>query len=64
MFLSSHVLPEVEEICNRVGIIREGRIVAVEDVATLRGRRVRSIEIEFGGPVPPGDFEDLSGVRT
>ena len=64
VFLSSHVLPEVEEICNRVGIIREGRIVAVEDVATLRGRRVRSIEIEFGGPVPPGDFEDLSGVRN
>lgn len=64
VFLSSHVLPEVEEICNRVGIIREGRIVAVEDVATLRGRRVRSIEIEFGGQVAPGDFKDIAGVRN
>ena len=64
VFLSSHVLPEVEEICNRVGIIREGRIVAVEDVATLRGRRVRSIEIEFGGNVAPEEFEGLDGVRN
>lgn len=64
VFLSSHVLPEVEDICNRVGIIRDGRIVAVEDVDTLRGRRVRSLEIEFGEPVAAGDFEGLSGVRN
>ena len=64
VFLLSHVLPEVEEICDRVGIIRDGRIVAVEDVATLKARRVRSIEIEFGGPVDAGDFQDLAGVRN
>lgn len=64
VFLSSHVLPEVEDICNRVGIIRDGRIVAVEDVDTLRGRRVRSLEIEFGESVAAGDFEGLSGVRN
>ena len=64
VFLSSHVLPEVEDICNRVGIIRDGRIVAVEDVDSLRGRRVRSLEIEFGEPVAAGDFEGLSGVRN
>ena len=64
VFLSSHVLPEVEEICDRVAIIRDGRIVAVEDVATLKSRRVRSIEIEFGGPVDAGDFQDLAGVRN
>ena len=64
VFLSSHVLPEVEEICNRVGIIREGRIVAVEDVATLRGRRVRSIEIEFGGNVAPGSSRGWTACAT
>ena len=64
VFLSSHVLPEVEEICDRVAIIRDGRIVAVEDVASLKARRVRSIEIEFGGPVDAGNFEDLAGVRN
>ena len=64
VFLSSHVLPEVEEICDRVAIIRDGRIVAVEDVATLKSRRVRSIEIEFGGTVDANDFRDLAGVRN
>ena len=64
VFLSSHVLPEVEEICDRVAIIREGRIVVVEDVASLKARRVRSIEIEFGGQVAPDDFDGLAGVRN
>ena len=64
VFLSSHVLPEVEDICDRVSIIRDGRIVAVEDIETLKSRRVRSLEIEFGEAVAAGDFEGLSGVRN
>ena len=63
IFLSSHILPDVEDLCDRVGIIREGRIVAVEDVSALKSMKLRSIEIEFGGPVRPKDFAGLEGVR-
>jgi len=56
VFLSSHVLSEVERICQRVGIIRTGRLVAVEEVATMKGRAVHIIEITFAGPVPEAAF--------
>lgn len=62
LFVSSHVLPEVEIICDRVGIIREGSIVAVEEVATLRKQTVTKIEIEFGHIVSKADFEGVVGV--
>ena len=64
VFLSSHILPEVEDLCDRVSIIRAGHIVAVEDVGTLKAMRLRSLEIEFGGPVRPEDFADLEGVQN
>ena len=64
VFLSSHILSELEELCDRVGIIRAGQIVAVEDVGTLKAMRLRSLEIDFGGPVRPEDFADLAGVQN
>jgi ABC-2 type transport system ATP-binding protein len=63
VFLSSHVLPEVEKTCDRVGVIREGRLVAVEEVAALKAKALRRLEIRFAAPVPPELFRDLSGVR-
>ena len=62
LFVSSHVLSEVEVICDRVGIIREGSIVAVEEVATLRKRTVTKIEIEFGQAISKAEFEGVDGV--
>ena len=62
VFFSSHVLPEVERMCHRVGIIRQGRMVAVEDVAALKGRSLHIIEVTFEAPPPPGAFE-IPGVR-
>ena len=62
LFVSSHVLPEVEIICDRVGIIREGSIVAVEEIATLRKQTVTKIAIEFGQAVSKVDFERIAGV--
>ena len=44
-FISSHLLPEVEAVCNRVGIIREGRLVALETVAAIRTRARSTITI-------------------
>jgi ABC-2 type transport system ATP-binding protein len=62
-FVSSHVLSEVERIADRVGIIRDGRLVVVDDVGALKARAVRQVEIHFSEPVPPGAFDDLPGVR-
>ena len=63
VFISSHQLPEVEHLCDRVGIIREGRLLAVESIAALKERALRRLEIDFGGAVPLEAFADLPGVR-
>jgi ABC-2 type transport system ATP-binding protein len=63
VFLSSHILPEVERVCDRVGVIREGRLIAVEQVAALKARAVRRLEIHFSSDVPVAAFQDVSGVR-
>ena len=63
LFISSHVLPEVEIVCDRVGIIRAGSIIAVEEVATLRKQTLTKIAIEFGEVVSKADFESVTGVR-
>ena len=58
MFFSSHVLSEVERVCDRVAIVRAGRLVALEDVAVIRAQRRRRVELRFDGPAP-----DLAGVE-
>ena len=63
VFISSHQLPEVEHLCDRVGIIREGRLLAVESITALKERALRRLEIEFGGKVDPAAFANLPGVR-
>ena len=64
VFLSSHNLAEVEKICDRVGIIRDGRIAAVEKMSDIQARSLRNVEIRFAGPVPPRLFAGLSNVRV
>jgi len=64
VFLSSHVLSEVEQICDRVGIIRDGHIVAVEDVTDLKNRSLREVDIVFKTEVPPGIFRDIPNVEN
>jgi ABC-2 type transport system ATP-binding protein len=64
VFLSSHVLPEVQRTCDRVAFVREGALVAVEDVAELTGKAVREIEVVFSEPVAPSDFEGVPGVTS
>lgn len=63
VFLSSHILREVERVCDRVGIVREGRLVAVEDVGDLRAREVRVLDLRFATPVPASAFRGLPGVH-
>lgn len=63
VFLSSHVISEVEEVADRVGIIRQGHLVAVEDVDRLKERAVRRTVIRFAHPVDPAAFASLDGVE-
>jgi ABC-2 type transport system ATP-binding protein len=55
VFMSSHILPEVEEVCGRVGLIRGGEMVAVEEVEELHRRHVRRLKLVTATPldVPP-----------
>ena len=62
VFLSSHVLSEVEKTCTRVGIIREGRIVRVGGVAELKDIKRYEITIHFSQPVASDEFARLDGV--
>jgi ABC-2 type transport system ATP-binding protein len=61
VFLSSHVLTEVEELCDRVAMIREGRLLLVGPVSELRRARTRSVEVQFSEPVDPSRYA-VSGV--
>lgn len=64
VFLSSHVLPEVERIADRIAIIRKGNLVATETVADLKAKAVRRLEIRFAAPVRSHEFTSLASVRT
>jgi ABC-2 type transport system ATP-binding protein len=57
IFLSSHILSEVEALCDRVGILREGRLVEMGTLAEMRHLSALSVEVTFDGSVP-----DLAGV--
>jgi ABC-2 type transport system ATP-binding protein len=61
-FLSSHILSEIEKSCDRVAIIRDGRLVKVDRVDALRDLAHHQVELRFAGPVPMADFEGLPGV--
>jgi ABC-2 type transport system ATP-binding protein len=63
VFMSSHVLSEVQQSADRVGIIREGKLVAVEAVEELRRRAVRRVEIQFDEPVSVEAFAGLPELR-
>ncbi len=63
VFLSSHTLSEVQRVADRVGIIRSGHLIDVEFVDDLRSKAVRKVELYFTGPVDPGPFQEVPGVR-
>ena len=63
VFLSSHLLPEVEKVADRVAIIRNGELVVTDEVATLKARAIRRMEIRFGQPPDPTPFSELDAVR-
>lgn len=60
VFLSSHILSEVEAVCDRVGILRAGRLVDEGTLAELRHLGAQTIEVTFAGPVP--SLPEIPGV--
>ncbi|HKO33468.1 MAG TPA: ABC transporter ATP-binding protein [Candidatus Limnocylindria bacterium] len=62
VFLSSHILSEVEKTCDRVGIIREGRLVRLDRTDALRDLAHHTVELVFTDNVPVEAFRDLPGV--
>jgi ABC-2 type transport system ATP-binding protein len=61
IFFSSHILSEVQRICDRVAIIKEGRILKVEQIDTLRATRYKRIMIEFRN-ADEGNKFDMPGI--
>jgi ABC-2 type transport system ATP-binding protein len=62
VFLSSHILSEVEALCDRVGILRGGRLVDEGTLAELRHLGAQVVEVTFAGVVP--SLPELPGVRV
>jgi len=63
IFISSHNLPEVERVCDRIGIIKAGKMVAVETLGQLAGKRLHKMEIRFADKVKASEFT-LDGVEV
>jgi len=63
VFVSSHVLSEVQHIADRVALIREGRLQLVDSVETLRRRALTRVEVTFATPPPEGAFGHVPGVH-
>ncbi len=61
IFFSSHILPEVQAVCDRVGIIRDGQLVTTQRVEEMVAQRVSRINITFAN-LPPADVFNIPGV--
>ncbi|MEO8469735.1 MAG: ABC transporter ATP-binding protein [Chloroflexota bacterium] len=64
IFLSSHIIGEVERVCGRAAIIRDGELVRIDSVAGLRDLAAHEVELRFPGPVPTAEFEAIEGVSN
>jgi ABC-2 type transport system ATP-binding protein len=62
VLLSSHVMSEVEHLADRVAIINKGRLMVFEDIATLRSRTIRKIDLHFPAITSAERFKSLSSV--
>lgn len=58
IFISSHNLPEVERLCSKVGIIKEGKLVALEKIGEMESKRMHQVKITFNEVVEEGEFAD------
>jgi len=64
VFLSSHVLPEVERVCDRIGLLRAGRLALVSTVAEVQHLAPRRVKVVFGGDVAAARLIAPAGSET
>lgn len=62
VFLSSHILSEVERVCDRVGIVKDGRLMDVRAIEELRQNKLRHMDVSFAGDIDPGRLKQLPQV--
>ncbi len=62
IFMSSHIMSDVEKVCQRVAVIRNGELVTVEEVETLRERAGQRVTVEFGDLVTEEELNHIPGV--
>lgn len=62
VFMSSHVLSEVQQSADRAGIIRKGQLITIDHVDELRARALRQVRVVFDGPVPQAAFDSIPNV--
>ena len=63
VLLSSHVLVEVEQICDRIGLINEGKLLRVGTLAELRRTKIHQISVVLESPIGPTDLTDIPGLE-
>jgi len=64
VFLSSHYLPEVERVADRVGIVRQGHLIDVDTLAGFRSKVQSNLSIKFASQVDPARFAAIEGVTV
>lgn len=64
IFVSSHILSEVQKMCDRVGIIRAGKLVVERDIAEMAREAAHTFDITFAGKPPVAQLRKLKGVTV
>jgi ABC-2 type transport system ATP-binding protein len=63
IFFSSHILSEVQMLCKRVAIIKDGKIIQLEDIDNLRKKQLKKVTIEFGDRLNKESFS-IPGIEN
>ncbi|MCL1593681.1 MAG: ABC transporter ATP-binding protein [Actinomycetia bacterium] len=63
VFLSSHILPEVDRVADRVGIVRDSRLIAVDTVEAFKAKAHSTLSIQFASAIDEALFSGLEGVK-
>jgi ABC-2 type transport system ATP-binding protein len=64
VFMSSHFLSEVQKVCDRVGIIRDGRLITERNIADMERDAAHTFEVTFAGKPPLRELERLQGAKV